>query len=127
MNIYRTFATTAVARRLFCFAAGLSCAVLAQPADAQTMRTIWTTFMRAGPGLQYTVIDEVDEQRDVDVQGCGNGWCRVVFGDRDGYIRQDHLSANPPAPAPEASAKAPCFDARRSGYGNGDEQRYCGR
>jgi uncharacterized protein YgiM (DUF1202 family) len=92
------------------------------------MRTTWTTFMRAGPGLQYTVIDELDEQSDVDVQGCGNGWCRIVVGDRNGYIRQDHLSASPPvqAPAPATQAKPPCFDARRSGYGSGDEQRYCG-
>jgi hypothetical protein len=90
------------------------------------MRTTWTTFLRAGPGLQYAATDEVDAQVPVDVRGCDNGWCRIVFGDHSGYIKQDHLSAAPIPPVLVEGGKAQCFDTRRSGYGTtGEGERYC--
>ena len=103
---------------------------LALPARARPAQTTWTTYLRAGPGLQYAAIDEIDSQTTVDVQECRDGWCRVEFGRAFGYIDagvvQDEAShaAKSAAPAP---APIPCFQARQSGYGVGDELRFCGR
>lgn len=110
----------------------LSTGLLAEPALARPARTTWTTYLRAGPGVGYEVIDEIEGRSAIDVQECGGGWCRVVYGRAVGYVAaglvatQDEAAAQGPAPAP-AATPVPCFEAQREGYPRGEIVRYCGR
>lgn len=119
-------------------AAGL-CVVLSHPGQAspaqanaiQTTRaqTSWTTYLRSGPGLQFAVIDEVESRSNVDVVGCRDGWCLVVYGGAEGYLAQSVLpSSTPPNKTGPSPHPGDCFDAHLKGYPKGGEDvRFCGQ
>ena len=101
----------------------------ASAASAQPGTVYLTTWLRSGPGDQYAVLDEVDPQSQVDVEACGNGWCRVASSRAKGFIKASVLSApdlhrNPPGAAQGAN----CFTAQLNGSPrSGDDVRVCGQ
>lgn len=98
------------------------------PCLAEPGQTAWTTYLRAGPGLQFAVLDEIEAHKTLDVQDCRGGWCRVVSGDAEGYVAADHLAApGPPAPKAADHAPVPCFRAQQTGFRGGDEVQFCGK
>ncbi len=113
-------------RTLVLCAAGLMCALL--PAKVHGAQANWTTYLRVGPGLQYAVIDEVEAQDAITVQGCDKGWCRVIDGGAEGYIAENIVSTKAaPKPAGSPEKPVPCFVTQQSGYGGDEAQRFCGK
>ena len=106
----------------FLVAAAVLC--LASPAGAWTGRVNWTTWLRAGPGMQFTVLDEVFGGDTVEVLDCGNGWCRTVSGGAVAYIQAELVARAEPA-APLAAGSGPCVDSRWAGYKDGEMFHYC--
>jgi hypothetical protein len=70
--------------------------------------------LRSGPGGAFDVIAVMPEGTRLDVQKCGDQWCRVKFGRQSGYASRSLLkpgeeiyaSAPPPQPAPPPEPKA---------------------
>ncbi len=103
---------------------------LARSAFAEPGQITWTTYLRAGPGLQYAVIDEIESRTTLDVQECRDGWCRVEYGRAFGYVMAGVITTQAsaaPASTPPAAASIPCFQTQQSGYGIGDATQFCVR
>jgi uncharacterized protein YraI len=69
--------------------------------------------LRAGPGSAFDVVAVMPEGARLDVQKCGDEWCRVTFGHVSGYASRAFLkhSEAPPqhaaAPEPKATLTGP--------------------
>lgn len=102
-------------------------ALAASAAVAKSGMVDLTTYLRAGPGQQYAVLDEIEPRRQVEVQSCDNGWCRVIIDKAAGFIEAARLSGPdihtvPPGIPPSAD----CFTALLNGAPrSGDDQRIC--
>lgn len=102
---------------------------LADASIAETGRLTWTSFLYAGPGSNYAVIDELPQASRFDVESCSEGWCRITLGGVEGYLRSEvvrpesgagtaaGLLPNPASGSPQAK-KGDCFEAVQTG-GNG--------
>ncbi len=107
---------------------GIFLAVLGStgPALAEGGSVAWPTFLRAGPGRSYTVIDEINRGKVFEVQSCDGGWCRIRYQRGLGFILQSAIaSAAATVPASHLQM-TDCFNAKRAGHGGGDIFRYCG-
>ena len=110
--------------------AGLALAItlltVALPAAASPGEITWTTWFRIGPGRNYAVRDEIPNQTVLDVVGCANGWCQVVWGNWTGYVESNTVAQ--PVPATAAPPQPhDCVQVERSGYGKGDPLNICER
>ena len=76
--------------------------MLAPGVRAETMMTRFYAFMHAGPGMQFAVTDEIPAQTALDPENCGNGWCRIRFGNALGWVEQSVLVSSPPMAQPAA-------------------------
>ena len=96
------------------------------PANAWMGHAARATFLRAGPGLEYAVTDELDREARFDVLKCADAWCEVRFEGVIGWV-QAATVATQAAPAPQPHGTQPCFDDRQAGYGKGERTRFCPR
>ena len=96
------------------------------PAEAWTGHATRATFLRAGPGLEYSVTDEVDREAALDVLKCADAWCEVRFEGVVGWVLAATVTQAAPAPAPPHGTQ-PCFEDRQAGYGKGERTRFCPR
>jgi len=55
--------------------------------------------LRNGPGTTYTVVTLIHAGSSVEVSGCKNGWCQVVFEGQNGYIIESSIAPGAPGPA----------------------------
>ena len=70
-------------------------------AYAQTTATAWTELnLRAGPGATYDIIAVIPSAQSVTVEGCleESNWCRVSYGENNGWAAGDYLTATVDAP-----------------------------
>ncbi len=98
--------------------------------EAGAAQIRWPTYMHAGPGQQYAVIDELSRDETLRVQGCAAGWCRVMVGDAVGYVEAEAVAsaATPPEAArPQPATREGCFLTLQQGYPRGDATRFCPR
>lgn len=95
------------------------------PAHAWMGHAARATFLRAGPGLEYAVTDEVDPEAPLDVLRCAGAWCEVRFEGVAGWVQAATVAQATPAPQPHGTQ--PCFDDRQAGYGKGERTRFCPR
>ena len=72
-------------------AAFLTLATWCGSAQAWTGEISWPTFYRAGPGRNYTVLDELDRGTVLEVLSCKGGWCQVQNEGSIGYTEQEWL------------------------------------
>lgn len=75
--------------------------VLASTAYGQTNATAWTELnLRSGPGATYDVIAVIPTSQSVTVDGCldASNWCRVTYGEINGWASGDYLTAMVEAP-----------------------------
>lgn len=98
-------------------------------AAARLVRTSWTAYLRAGPGEQFHVIDEIDALSPVDVQDCKGTWCLVISGQSQGYLPADVLQQSDLTPPHTAVAAQPqpCLDETLEGFRGHEGWRFCGR
>jgi hypothetical protein len=101
------------------------CRAAPTPPTAWLGSVTWTTYLHEGPGQEYRTEDELETGSRVAVVDCANRWCRVVSGDRIGFLPQMLLRPVAAAPPPPPPAPADCFDARRAGYRAGQVFQYC--
>ena len=104
-------------------AAGLA-ACLATPVCAA--ETLWTSYLRVGPGQQFSVMQELPRRTALDVVGCESGWCQVRLGTAVGYLRQS-LVGEPGAPVPASTSAPDCFETVITGHPGGSHVRICRR
>ena len=123
----RCFSTNDAALIAVLAVAALAASVcMASPASAWTGRATWTTFLRAGPGLQYVVTDEIDRDAPLEVVACSNGWCETLYEGATGYVQAELVAQAGPELIQPQNAQ-PCFDGQIAGYGKGDKVTYCPR
>ncbi len=111
-------------------AAVLAVAAWCSSAQAWPGEVSWPTFYRAGPGRNYTVLDELARGKMLEVLSCSNGWCKVLNEDSVGYAEQEWivqpgaLPGKPPVPGPDG-----CVESRvtGSGYTGGLNYQFCPR
>jgi hypothetical protein len=112
---------------ILCAAAGIL--GLAVNSTTAMPRTHWTTYLRAGPGLEYAVLDEL--QPDTALQGavCAEAWCRVKVTDhRLGDVAQSDLALPPSPSLRRLDTDHVCIRAGLSGYeGEADPFEFCHR
>ncbi len=85
----------------FKLSATLSAMLLASSAYAQTSATAYTDLnLRAGPDVSYEIIDVIPASQMVAVDGCleASNWCRVSYGDKNGWASGDYLTTMVEAP-----------------------------
>lgn len=89
-------------------AALLMAAVLPAAADPAIVDS--RLNLRAGPGPAFNVIAVIPAGTKLDVQTCGDDWCRVTFGRRTGYASKamlrtgvDAYAAATPQPQPQTA------------------------
>ena len=119
-----------VRTQVTCGVAMLALAGWCGPAQAWTGEVSSPTFYRAGPGRNYTVLDELDRGETLNVISCNNGWCQVQNGRSTGYAEQKSLvqpSAMPQKPA--TPGPQGCVESRvtGSGYHKGLYYQFCPR
>ena len=99
-------------------------------AQAWTGDVSWPTFYRAGPGRNYTVLDELDRGKTLEVLSCAEGWCKVLNEDSVGYVEQKWILQPSSMPhKPQVAGPDGCVQSRvtGSGYKGGLEYRFCPR
>ncbi len=98
------------------------------PSHALSAEAKWTSYLRAGPGQQFAVLDEIASNDPLTVQTCSGGWCKVLYGRADGYVLEALLDRGPPGPA---SAQPPathdCFDDVLNGYEGHSHVQFCSK
>lgn len=75
--------------------------LLASAAYADTTATAYTDLnLRAGPDVSYEIIDVIPASQSVAVDGCleASNWCRVSYGDKNGWASGEYLVATVEAP-----------------------------
>lgn len=75
--------------------------ILTSAAYGQTNATAWTELnLRAGPGATYEIIAVIPTSQSVTVDGCldASNWCRVTYGEVNGWASGDYLTAMVEAP-----------------------------
>ena len=70
------------------------------PVHAWADRAARATFLRAGPGLDYAVTDEVDREAVLNVLKCAGAWCEVRFEGVVGWGQAARVAAQA-APTPQ--------------------------
>jgi hypothetical protein len=78
------------------FGATVTSLLLASSAYGQTAATAGTDLnLRAGPGVQYEIVDVIPATKSVSVEGCleASNWCRVSYGAATGWASGDYLTA----------------------------------
>ncbi len=81
------------------FGAGLL-ALTATPGAAASALATGDVNMRASPSTSAPVVQTIPGGSNVEVLGCGSGWCEVVFGGRAGHAIQQRFDfgGGPPPP-----------------------------
>ena len=89
--------------------------------------TRFTTYMHSGPGLQYSVTDEIPIRTPFTPEACNGGWCRVLFGGIPGWIQQNTLISGPSTAEPKPGEHpVECMDFARTGWPDaGNLERVC--
>ncbi len=108
----------------------LMLAACCSSANAWTGEVSWPTFYRAGPGRNYTVLDELDRGKMLEVLSCKDGWCEVRDEDSIGYTEQEWIVQPGALPGkPQVSGLDGCVQSRvtGSGYTGGLEYQFCPR
>ena len=108
---------------------GIAALAWSSPARAWTGIVSWPTYDRTGPDKHYRVLNELDRGTTLDVLACENGWCRIQTDRSVGYIEQSAISepgAMISLPATQAESDG-CFTSHETGYGKGENWRYCPR
>ena len=111
-------------------AAVLTLAAWCTSAQAWTGEVSWPTFYRAGPGRNYTVLDELDRGKTVDVLACANGWCQIRNEDSIGYTEQKWILKPDEMPQkPHTAGPDGCAESRVTGsdYHRGLGYTFCPR
>lgn len=96
-------------------------------AQAQTQSvTRFTTFMHSGPGLQFSVTDEIPNRTPLQPE-CASGWCRVRYGNAFGWVEQSTLTSGPTTAQPGPGERpVSCADFARTGWpDSGNLERVC--
>jgi hypothetical protein len=104
----------------------LAASALCSPAGAsEPATTHWSTYLRTGPGAAYPVLDEIEHDTAVAVEGCQGAWCRISQGAMIGYVDRDalHLERPPGGVAPKA--KSVCFVAGLTSYAAPAPRQFC--
>ena len=112
--------------RLSVIASAAAVLAITAPAYAWTGHATRATFLRAGPGLEYSVTDEVDREAALDVLKCAGAWCEVRFEGVVGWVLAATVAQAAPA-SPPPHGTQPCFEDRQAGYGKGERTRFCPR
>ena len=123
----KTFRIRPVDYRLIGLVLGLVCAgmVTPRPALAWQGRVSFTTWLRAGPGQQYVVMDEIFGGDAIEIIGCQDGWCQTLSDKAIAYIKADLVGKLDSPRAPPPAAGLSCFPAQEAGYGKGEQDRFC--
>ncbi|MDP9097255.1 MAG: SH3 domain-containing protein [Pseudomonadota bacterium] len=89
--------------------------------------TRFTTYMHSGPGLEYSVTDEIPNQTALAPQSCTNGWCRISYNGAPGWVQQNLLINGPSTAQPKPGERpTECMDFARTGWPDaGDLERVC--
>lgn len=109
----------------------------AASATAGPGQTTWTTYLYQGPSYRYSVVDEVPQAQPLDVISCANGWCKVSFEQRTGYVLAEVVVQNGQSPLDPPKGilaqpanqvvphpKGPCFPANIKGGNGGNDLSY---
>ncbi len=96
------------------------------PWHANATEAKWTSYLRAGPGLQFAVLDEIAPHHPLTVQDCGSGWCRVLYERAEGYVQQGFLTDTHAEPVLPGAAHD-CFESTMTGWIGGSHVQFCGK
>jgi uncharacterized protein YraI len=103
-----------VTRTLF---AAVTVIALSAAASAKPLTLPAETNLRAAPGTKSEILTLMPKGSEVEVGECDAGWCKVKFGDKDGFAIGRNLGEAPPqtAAAPRGQNQADLGRLRR-GY-----------
>jgi hypothetical protein len=73
------------------------------------------TNLRAAPGTKSEVITLIPKGSEIEVGECDAGWCKVKFGDKEGFAIGRNLGEAPAQTAPRAGSQAN-LQKLRQGY-----------
>lgn len=79
------------------------------------------TNLRAAPGTKSEIITLIPKGSAIEVGDCDAGWCKVTFGDKEGFAIGRNLGEAPPQTAAASRTNAPVqsqakLDKLRHGY-----------
>ena len=113
--------------RLDIFVSGILAAFVVGPAAHAQAVNRFTTFMHSGPGLEYSVTDEIPNRTALPIETCVSGWCRIRFGGVPGWVQQKTLISGPSTAQPQPGERpTECMDFARTGWPDqGNLERVC--
>lgn len=96
------------------------------PVRAESVAAHWDSYFYAAPRGTARVLDEVQDKAELDVRSCEGGWCRVRYGEAEGYVREMvvHGPENDVHPGSHP-LDASCFTAQQPGGRAWQEERFC--
>jgi hypothetical protein len=95
----------------------IAATAFATAATAKPVTLPAETNLRAAPGIKSEILTLMPKGSEINVGDCDAGWCKVKFGDKEGFAIGRNLGEAPPQPAapPQADARANMQKLRR-GY-----------
>jgi len=103
--------------------AAMTIVTLAATASAKPVTLSAETNLRAAPGTKSDVVTLMPKGSDIEVGECDAGWCKVKFGDKEGFAIGRNLGEAPP-PATTASTARPQNPADLQRLRRGYEQYF---
>ncbi|MBW8383577.1 MAG: SH3 domain-containing protein, partial [Youngiibacter sp.] len=70
------------------------------PVTADTGMTTANLNMRTGPGTTFAIITTIPKDSSVKVESVSEGWAKVTYSGKSGYVSTAYLTMAAPAPAP---------------------------
>lgn len=95
--------------------AAITLIALTTAASAKPLTITTETNLRAAPGTKSEVVTLIPKGSAIEVGDCDAGWCKVTFGDKEGFAIERNLGTT--APQRAAGAK-PDLQKLRRGYEN---------
>lgn len=83
--------------------AAMTATAFAAAAAAKPVTLPAETNLRAAPGIKSEIVTLMPKGSQIEVGDCDAGWCKVKFGDKEGFAISRNLGEAPPQPATQAN------------------------
>jgi uncharacterized protein YraI len=74
--------------------AGVALLLSAGAAFAEPGQATASVNVRSGPGVRYSIVDQLYPGENVDIGQCDGGWCYVDHAGPDGWVSANYLAAD---------------------------------
>ena len=123
IGLQRGFQSMIQFKRLFLVGVA---AVFTVSARAESVKAHFDTYFYDAPRSTARVLDEVQDKAPLTVLSCDNLWCRVRYGEAEGYVREIVVHGPENDVFPDGhNNRSNCFKASQPGGVAWQTEKFC--